>query len=473
MANANKKRRRKRPSSRHFRINVATVIAIVIFAYLAVRTFVSFTKPTISTYEVTAQQINDKISTIGLALRTEQVVNTSQAGYIIYYVSDGERVGLNSNVYAIDGSGTMKNQLVSEEGDVVFSDDNYVDIKNQIIDYKSIYKDASFGSLYDFKYALDNNIIEITNDSVISKMDELMDSGSGISRVKAQATGVVSYCYDGLEGLTTNDLAPSYFEDTDNKMIQMRNTDIYKLDTPVYRVVTDENWQLAVELTEEQYERIKDMQFLTIKFLKDDLTVERGVTFLEQNNSYFAVLSFNKYMQRYMDERYLDIDIILNSLDGLKIPNSSLIKEKLYAIPTKYAVETDEAVSGVAFNLKTYDKDGKEKATTITPPICYYDEGQDMYYVSGVDVSKGDVLVANASDKDGSIQPGEEYVVSETKEFEGVFTINKGYAQFVVISNLYQADDFCIVRASTKYGINQYDHIILDSSSIKEGQIIY
>ena len=89
MANANKKRRRKRPTSRHFRINVATLIAIVIFAYLAVRTFVSFTEPTISTYEVTAQQINDKISTVGLAFRTEHVVNTSQAGYIIYYVSYG------------------------------------------------------------------------------------------------------------------------------------------------------------------------------------------------------------------------------------------------------------------------------------------------------------------------------------------------------------------------------------------------
>lgn len=479
MAKKYYKRRRKKPVSSHFRINTATVISIAVLAYLVVRTVMSMMQPTVSTYEVTAQRIYDKISTTGIALRSEKVVSTNQAGYVTYYVADGERVGVNSKIYAIDGSGSIESQLAGEDGNVEFSDDNYVDLKNQIMGYKSSYQDSSFGAVYDFKYALDNNIMEITNDSIISKIDDLIASGeigSSLNQIKAGESGIVSYCYDGMEGTTLETVSPTLFENTDNNMKQIRSSELYGQNTPVYRLVTDENWELVVELAKEQYDKIKDKEYLKVKFLKDDLTVTRKVTFLEQNGSYFASLSFNKYMERYMDERYLQVELILNSVEGLKIPNSSLVSQELFAIPMEYAVESDEAVSGISFIKQEYSKNGDIKAVTISPAICYKDEETDCYYVSGIDVARGDVLIKNVSEEElqsGNFTKSETYTISQQKEFQGVYTINKGFAQFVVITNLYQADDFCIAEDDVEYGISQYDHVVLDSSAIQEGQIIY
>lgn len=469
--------KKRKPTTAHFRLNMATIIAMMVLCYLVAHVFVSMSKPVISTYEVTSQQINDKITTTGIAMRKEQVVATDKAGYLTYYVADGERVGVDSTVYAVDSSGSLKNELSNDDGEITLSDDDYLDIKNQIIDYKSSYKESDFGALYDFKYALRNNISEITTDSLISKMDDLIEKGmiSPSNQIKAQKAGVVSYCYDGLEGLTEEQLSPELFNTTDNNMTETRTTDMYAIGSAAYRLVTEENWKLAVELTKDQYERLHEEEYMTVKFLKDDLKVERPVTFYEQNNGYFAVISFNKYMDRYVDERYLNVEIVLDSLEGLKIPNSSLIKKKLYKIPVEYAVESDQSASGVGFNQMIDSNNGDYKTEMIYPAICYKDEKKGFFYVSNVDVKPGTVLVANAESKDAGEKGGSSstYTIGETKEFEGVYTINKGYAQFVVIHNLYQADDFCIAQANTEFGVKQYDHIVLKSAAIKEGQIIY
>lgn len=470
--------KKRKPTTAHFRLNIATIIAMMVLFYLIAHVLVSMSKPVISTYEVTSQQINDKITTTGIALRKEQVVATDKAGYLTYYVADGERVGVNSTVYAVDSSGSLKNELSNDDGEIALSDDDYLDIKNQIIDYKSSYKEADFGALYDFKYALCNNISEITTDSLISKMDDLIEKGmiSPSNQIKAQKAGIVSYCYDGLEGLTEEQLSPELFSTTDNNMTETRTTDMYAIGSAAYRLVTEENWKLALELNKDQYERLHDEEYMTVKFLKDDLKVERPVTFYEQNNGYFAVVSFNKYMDRYVDERYLNVEIVLDSLEGLKIPNSSLIKKQLYKIPVEYAVKCDQSASGVGFNAVTgYDDNGHSDAETIQPAICYKDEKKGFFYVSTADIKQGTVLIQNAESKEAGEkgETGSTYTIGETKEFEGVYTINKGYAQFVVINNLYQADDFCIAQANTEFGVKQYDHIVLKSAAIKEGQIIY
>ena len=476
---ANRKKRRKRPGRRHYRLNLATIVSFVILIYLVIRSIMSLTQPSISTYEVTAQTIYETISTVGLAVREEKVIDTSSSGYITYYVADGERVAANSTIYAIDQTGAIRDRINEEAGISKLSDQDYIDLKNQITAYKSTYSDSNFDSIYDFKYALDNSIMEITNDSVISQVDEWIAKGTGnysLNQVKAPESGVVSYCYDGLENTTLDTINPTLFQNTENDMKQIRSSEIYESGTPSYRLITDENWNLVVSLNNEQYEKVKDKEYLKIKFLKDDLEVTRGVTFFDKAGNHFAVISFNKHMERYMDDRYLDIEIILQSVDGLKLPKSSLLTSQLYEIPKEYAIEDNSSMNGVCFRMLTYDQKGKRKVADISPNICYKDEETNNYYVSEVDVSAGSVFVKNASKEEvqsGDYSAEDAYTIAATKKFEGVLTINKGFAQFVVINNLYETDDFCIAENNTEYGIHQYDHVVLDSKAIKEGQVIY
>ncbi len=468
---------RRKPTGKHYRINLATIIAIIIFAYFIARFAMTITKPKISTYEVTAQKIYDTITTKALAIRDEHVVSTDQAGYIIYYVADGERVGVNSGVYAVDMSGTVYSQVTGKDNDISISDDDYVDIKNYIRDYKSAYSDSSYNTVYDFKYSLDNNIMEIVNDSVIKKINSLSSDDSlttSLNKVVANDTGVISYCYDGMEGITTDSVSSDTFKHMDTSMKQIRNTEQVEAGSPVYRIINSENWELVLELSKEQYDRVKDEEFLTVNILKDGMSAERSATFFERGGSYFVSLSFNKYMERYMDDRYLDVEVVLNSVSGLKVPNSSILEEELYAIPMEYSSMSDEAISGVTFSKLVKDKGSKDKVVQISPNICYVDIKNKLYYVSSIDVSLGDQLVLAPPDsKEEEAINAEVYTISKKDRFKGVYLINRGFSQFIVINSLYETDDFCIAEDKTLYGISEYDHIVLNHNAIGEGQSIY
>ena len=476
---AKRKKRRKRPGRKHYRFNIATIVAIVAVTYIVVRLIMSAMQPAISTYEVTSQKIYETIPTVGLAIRQEKVINTKQQGYLTYYIADGEKIAANSTVYAMDETGAISDKIKNETQTSNFSDDNYTDIKNQISTYKNTYSDSEFSSLYNFKYSLDNSIMEFTNDTVISQVDSWIANGEGDYTLKqfyAPESGVISYCYDGLENITKDSISERLFKNPENKMKQIRSNKIYDTNVPAYRLITEEDWDLAVSLTDEQYKRLKDEKYVKVKFLKDDLVVTRGVSFMEKNGIHYAIIPFNKYMERYMDERYLNIEIILKSVEGLKLPKSSLITSELYEIPKDFVVESNEVQSGIAFNLLKQDNNGRKEATIVSPSICYYDNKSGNYYVSKLDFDAGDTLIRNASEKEikaGQYHADDTYTISTTKKFQGVYTINKGYAQFVVINNLYETDEFCIAQDNTEYGISQYDHIVVDSNSLKEGQVIY
>ena len=71
------------------------------------------------------------------------------------------------------------------------------------------------------------------------------------------------------------------------------------------------------------------------------------------------------------------------------------------------------------------------------------------------------------------MKSGATYLMEKTESLEGVFYTNHGYTQFRLIEPIAKKDDYTIIRDDTKDGINLYDFIVLDSSTIKENQVIY
>ena len=67
----------------------------------------------------------------------------------------------------------------------------------------------------------------------------------------------------------------------------------------------------------------------------------------------------------------------------------------------------------------------------------------------------------------------ERFTVSKRATLIGVYNMNKGYADFRQIKILYQNDEYAIVQSNTKYGLNVYDHIVLDSAAVSVEEFIY
>ena len=89
---------------------------------------------------------------------------------------------------------------------------------------------------------------------------------------------------------------------------------------------------------------------------------------------------------------------------------------------------------------------------------------EKVYYLDASVLNAGDVLYKTDSQ--------ETYTVSKRASLIGVYNMNKGYADFKEIMILYQNDEYAIVKANTRYGLNVYDYIVLEANSVIDDQFI-
>ena len=66
------------------------------------------------------------------------------------------------------------------------------------------------------------------------------------------------------------------------------------------------------------------------------MKAEAGVETEKKEDGYFAYLSLDQYLIRYIGERYVDIDLLLDTYQGLKIPDSAIVSKQFYQVPVKY-----------------------------------------------------------------------------------------------------------------------------------------
>ena len=99
----------------------------------------------------------------------------------------------------------------------------------------------------------------------------------------------------------------------------------------------------------------------------------------------------------------------------------------------------------------------------ITPTIYKTDE--EYCYVDPLSFEDTDVIL--------NIDTNENLAVSiiPRVNIEGVYSANRGIAEFRMVTVLKTIDDFALIKSDE--AINIYDNIILDSSKVYENQIIY
>ena len=180
---------------------------------------------------------------------------------------------------------------------------------------------------------------------------------------------------------------------------------------------------------------------------------------------------------RYASDRFLEIELVTNTISGLKIPLSSIVTKEFYTIPEKYLIKEEESQQ-TGFKISTKSKDG-QKATVFVSPTIYAEveevtKGATMdsaavketfYYVDKSAFKEGDGLVTGDEKS--------KFIIGETAVLEGVYCINQGYAVFRRISILDQNEEYAIVSKSTKFGLVRYDHIVRNADEVKEQDILY
>ena len=450
---------------RSLNINIGMIIFAVILIYVVICVFIYFNSKHIVGYEVMEGSLSTDNIYQGIALRDEEIVKSKLAGYVNYFASEGRRVAVGNLVYTIDESGQLLDELKAQgTNDVTLSDDNLSELRSQIVDFSSGFHPAQFNSVYDFKTSLQGTVQKLANSSILENIKSLNSTSKAqsINYCNAEDTGIVIYSTDGYEAVKLENLTAEMFDESKYSKTQLVNNALVQAGDTVYKLSTNETWSIAIQADAKKAKELTDLGYIKVRFLKNqDESWASVSSYTNGAGDTFVTLTFTNSMLTFATDRFLNIELITEDQKGLKIPNSSIVKKNFFVVPKEYITTGQDGKIGVMRD--TYTEDGKETAEFLETQI--YNETDTAYYLDDSTLRAGDILIKPDST--------EKYTISQQDALIGVYNINKGYADFKQINVLYQNDEYSIVQSNTQYGLNVYDYIVLDTSTVKENDLIY
>lgn len=447
-----------------FSLNIGFIVFFVIIIYVIFHIFTYITSKPVSEYEVRQGTIATNNVYKGLILRSETIIYAQQDGYINYFVANDSKVGVGNPVFSVDTDGSVSDQIqaVNENGSNI-TPEMISETISSINNFTSSYSENDFSKVYSFKNKINSTLIQSMNQNALNTLADAIstaESNSTFYMYNAADSGIVHFGTDGYEEVTPDNFTIDQFNNSNYEQKVFNSSEkIGQLD-PAFKMITSENWDILINISDTLAQDLNEKNYVTIRFCDDDYTTNAGFSIIKKDGQYFIDLKMKNSLIRYIDERFTNIELVLDSQSGLKIPNSAITKKEFFTIPKKYFTEGKDS-SSPCLMKKASDKDNS--ISVITPTIFFSTD--DYYYIDDEDVSKGDTIVLSDS--------SETYTIgTDTDELTGVYNINKGYAVFKQINILSQNDDYTIVETGTTYGVALYDHIALDGSSIVENQTI-
>lgn len=460
--NSNKITKYRKPLN----LNIGMIIFAVIFVYIVICIFMYFTSRHIVPYEVKAGSLSTNNIYKGIALRDETVVTGTNAGYINYFAREGAKVAPGDLVYTVDESGKLSDYISNgSSGENSLSQTDLNELKTEIVGFTSTFDRKNFAEVYDFKYDVQGTILKLSNYNILESIDEIQESGlTGlVNQCNAPEPGIVIYSTDGYEDLKLENMTAELFNQENYKKTQLISNELIASGDPVYKLSTNEDWSIIIQVDAEREAELLEAEYVKVRFLKNqDTSWGQVSSYKNEAGDIFVQLTFTNSMITFCTDRFVDIELILEDETGLKIPNSSVVEKEFFIVPKAYVTKGG---NGNEYGVlrEVYSEEG-EATTEFVATTIYNEEGED-YYLDDSTLRIGNYLVMPEST--------EKYAVSRQGSLIGVYNINKGYADFKQINILYSNDEYSIVESNTNYGLNVYDYIVLDASTVSEDELIY
>lgn len=456
---------------RRFQPNVGTVIFLIIFLYIIFSAYGMLRGNRISFYEVREGSIVQENGFSGIILREEQTVDAPGGGHIHFFAQEGRRVGVGDEIFGIDDTGEFTKYLGEHpELGSNLSSEQLEDLQSRLSAFSAHFQNQRFSSLYEIKNSLDTAALRYSGLGEEKELDsKLEELGIRLIRGKAPAAGVVSYSVDGYEGLREGDIREELFQKAGYEEYFIKPGALLQLDRSkaACRLVTSSDWSIVFPLTEEQRTRYQDQKRVKLFFPGKELATSADLTlFTGADSRVYGRVKMSELMEDFLNERFLNFRIVSSENRGLKIPLSAVVDQEFYQIPKDYLVQNEKGEDGF---LKISQVNGQNTAQFVAEEPAVSDE-QFCYLRTGGDAEKdgikqGDLL----SRSDGK----QSFTIAKTKILQGVYNINKGYCIFRQIIPLESGTDYLIAEANMENSVSVYDHIILNASLVKDGQLVY
>ena len=441
-------------------MNIGVVIFGIIFVYLAVTVLMYLTENHISAYEVREGSILRDNAYTGFILRNEVVVPAEADGYVNYYALGGSKAGAKTKVYTLSNRELEFADTSSEEASKLSAEEQAA-LLVKIQAFSENFKEGQFQDVYTLKEYVASVMDSRSSQNRQAQLDAMAgQEGSGLQIYSAASDGIIVYSTDGYEDITVDKLTEDVFARNDYTKKELKNNAKVRMGDPVYKLIRDDRWSIVIPLDEDISKEMAELKSVKIRFAKDHETATAGFSIHTSGDMYLGVLTLDSSMIRYAEERYLDLELILEDESGLKIPKSSVTDKKFYIIQEDYLTQGGNTKeTGVL--VETGEENPEFKKVNV------YDRDQDsgMVYLN-TDAFDEDTLLVKPDS-------AETCVLNKTKNIKGVYNINKGYAVFKQVNILCESDDYYIVESGSDYGLSNYDHIALNGENVKENDVVF
>ena len=416
-------------------------------------------------YEIQLGSLSISKTFTGIAIRQEELLHSPYTGYINYFVREGERVSTRDTVYSVDESGKLASLLnAGDMGETSYTDEELGEFRSEVVQYDRGFDSKDFSSVYDFKYNIESSVMKLVNINMYESLEALNQSNLGgmVSLCAAGKTGYVVYNTDGYETLTPEQITADMFDQSTYEKNRVNNNDLIEKNAVVGKIVTDENWSLVIPIEEERAAELEEAEYVQVKFIKTQETSWGQVVIHHLEDNVYAELIFNNSCISFCTDRYIDIELVVNDQQGLKIPNSAIAEKEFFISPADFMTK-----GGPNGNYGVLKEKADENGNLVNEFVetNVYSSDEEEFYIDSSELKVGDYIC--------KMDSTEKMAISRTGVLTGVYNMNKGYADFKQINVLAKNDEYSIVSSSTQYGLTVYDRIVLDATSVNNNDFIY
>ena len=327
------------------------IVVILFCVFYGIR----YVENPVETQTAISEVYENKIDTKGYIVRTEQVYNAPVSGTVYHYIKEGTRVGKGrvlSTVYTGDVSeSTLQelnsiNQKIAElenEGEATSymaggnnSEEDIENIKNNIISAK---RNQKIEKIANYKAQINAIITGDSKSAGTVSLDELLAKKSSIEAslrsskndLYSQISGVFSKNVDSLEDVLTPKNILTYkladYESLSDKAKEYKSTT--NPGQPVCKVVNNHEWYVMTTVKKEEAQELKIGKKVKMRFgYLPGVTANGKIEYMSQEDSkedrIVVVIKFEEYREGVFSLRYSDMELILESYEGYRIPVSAL-----------------------------------------------------------------------------------------------------------------------------------------------------
>lgn len=431
------------------KIIIGILVCVLVLAYLIYQLCTYFFSSSIQLYQVGEGSSESRFDGqyTALILREETVVSSESSGYVNFFVGDCAPVSVNEETYLIDESGTLYETLseIASEG-AILSDEELLEIKNTVYEFDTTFDIDNYYDIYNFKYKLASQLFDIIYSSAFESSSINLSSYTVYT---SDISGILVHSTDGFEDVSADEMEASYFRQTNYERSLITSNDYVEAGSPVYKVVTSEDWQLVIQIDDSS--AFEDVSSLEIEFLKDGITASCDFYMYTTAGITYGVLSLDKYMYRYVSDRYIQISITdEDAVSGFMIPKSAVATEQFYIVPADF-LTTGGNSSSSGFLVRSEDG----SVQFLVPEIVRTTD--EYVYVSTEFLEEGDVLIQT--------ETNETYTVRIKENLEGVYISESGSYSFSYVEITGENGDYYIVNKSSTT-LSLYDNIVQDAERV-------